>query len=434
MHARVVVLVLMGISLSLPAMAVDVDLAVNTSSQYDTNVTRSDGGKEGDFSFRIGPTIVVRDDIQKLRYRVRYSPVYQKFVEQDEFDKLSHFASGDLDYVVGDKTSLSLSERFSFTQSINQQALGSDQAGVGSPQTETRRGDITVNVLTLEARHSFTPRLSGQSTFTHQYFDSENEDTAQNTSFAGSTGLTYAIAARDRVGGGGGVTHQQFDKVSGKLTPTGMLSRVGQTASESITYRIFASWSHNFSENNEFSIRGGPALISTKQDGPTPVAVALFGQDAGSTKDTSLTYFGEASFSHAWAEKLRSVLSYNRSDSSASSLGSSTVADRATFLTKWDPMRRLNLTLRGDWVQRKSTNDLREPSLSGGNTTDRAVDTTYYSASVRAAYSASRRITLSARLTYQKQENEGESISSSSDFGDFIVFLGFRYEFDPFHF
>ncbi len=417
MLARVV-LILAGITLSLPALAVDVDLAVNTSSEYDTNVSRSDGNKEGDFSFRVGPTIQVHDEIRKLHYQVRYSPIYQKFVREDKFDKLSHFAGGTLDYRVGDKTSISLTENFRFTQSINQEDPGTVGTDIESPRTETRRGDIYSNIARLEARHSFTPRVSGQSILTYEYFDSSNDNTAKNTSLAGLTSLSYAVGARDRIGGGGGVTRQQFDRVR------------GQPASETLTYRIFASWLHNFGQNTELSLRGGPALISTDQDKPkTPL-----GPNPGRTKDTSLTFFGEASLSHNWTQTLSSFLSYNRSDSSASSLGSSTVADRVTFLTDWNPNQKLNFTLRGDWVQRKSANDVTQASVSGPDTTDRAVDTTYYSASARAAYRASRRITLSARLTYQKQDNNGASISNTSDFGDFIAFLGFRYELDPFHF
>ena len=225
------------------------------------------------------------------------------------------------------------------------------------------------------------------------------------------------------------MTWQQFNKVR------------GQPASVTYTYRIFASWLHKFGENTELSLRGGPALIDTNQDAPDPVPLRLLvivpigGQNPGRTKDSSVTFFGEASLSHSWTSNLSSHLSYNRSDSSASSLGSSTVADRVSFLTDWSPSARWNLTLRGDWVQRKSANDITSASFSAGVTTsDRAVDTTYYSASLRAAYRASRRVTVSARLTYQNQDDNSASRTASSDFGDFIGFVGFRYEFDPFHF
>ena len=115
------------------------------------------------------------------------------------------------------------------------------------------------------------------------------------------------------------------------------------------------------------------------------------------------------------------------------------MADRVSFRTDWSPSARWHLTLRGDWVQRKSANDITSAAFNSAGmpvptTSDRAVDTTYYSASMRAAYRASRRVTVSARLTYQNQDDNSASRTASSDFGDFIGFVGFRFELDPFHF
>lgn len=537
MLARVL-LMLMGIWMPLPALATDVHLSLNGSTQYDSNTDRNDSGGVGDFSFRVGPIIQVSDDIQRFSYQLRYSPIYQKFIEQDDFDKLSHFAGARLNYQIGNKTHLALTEHFSLTQSINQQSLGVQPEDVeGSPRTETRRGDVLSNIARFEMRHSFTPRISGQFTATHQFFDSDNENTSKNTSLGGLASLTYAAGARDRVGLGGGVTFQQFEETR------------GQPASDTYTYRVFASWLHNFGESTELSIRAGPALISTQQDRPDPGGIGqqfpnlvvgpggliadgivtdlsgntlmigsmipagsllvpdtcpftelpsgfeinpsncafsrvafpgvddafigdiqtgsvnfafLPGEDPGSTSDSTLTYFGEFSLSHSWTAKLSSSLEYSRSDSSASSLGSATVADRVTFHTRWKPSQKLNLSLRADWVQRKSANEIsntfRTVSLltqdglnpcptpaipscavgySGGlraTTDDNSVDTTYYGVSALASYRYSRRTTLSARLTFQKQDTTSASTSSSSDFGDVVVFLGLRYEFDPFHF
>jgi hypothetical protein len=41
---------------------------------------------------------------------------------------------------------------------------------------------------------------------------------------------------------------------------------------------------------------------------------------------------------------------------------------------------------------------------------------------------------VSARLTYQNQDDNSASRTASSDFGDFVGFVGFRFELDPFHF
>ncbi len=555
--------ILMATAWAYPALAVDVDLSVNASGQYDTNVVRTDSGEKGDFSFRIGPRIALRDQIGKFQYNVHYVPNYQKFVQQDEFDKLSHFAGAVLDYQLGNKTSFTFTERFQLTQSVNQQSLGSDGDSTNvEVEPETQRGDVYINNANFVARHIFTPRTSGQFSLTHEYFDSDNTNSSRNTSLAGLTSLSYAVGARDRVGLGGGVTWQQFEGTR------------GQPASDTYTYRLFVSWLHNFGENTVFSIRGGPALITTQQDAPDPegigtryphlvvaqagtvnqvyaqlgletpaVVTGLMGNpnnpiapgqiipagsllvpdedtcmfvtvssatgltpascpysriarpgqnanndafiaavqsqiiapdptmagglvnftfppgaDSGTTDDSSITYFGEVSLTHNWSAKLLSSLAYSRSDSAATSLGSSTVADRVTFETKWEASRKLSLALRADWLQRKSANDLsntfrlvnpmtnvtamasesgRGVAYTGGlfdTTTDNAIDTTYYSASARAQYRLTRRVTLSARLTYQKQDTNNASTTSNSNFGDFIGFVGVRYDLDPLHF
>lgn len=553
MFARALV-ILIGLVLPISALAGELKLTLNGSGQFDTNTARSDSNEVGDFSFRVGPTILVHDQRGKLNYRVRYNPVYQKFIDRTEFDKLSHFASGSWDYRIGNKTTLSLTESFKFAQSINQEAAGTALGDVdGSPRAETERGDVYSNVARFTADHKFTPRTSGQLTLTHQFFDSDNTNTSQNTSLSALTSLNYAVGARDRVGVGGGISFQQFDGVR------------GQSGSDTFTYRVFASWLHNFGQNTALSIRGGPALISTKQDRPdpegfdgvyphlvvvrdgsvdqvyadlglsTPASVTDLsgvdllegaeisagsilvptedcfsmiqpvpvldlrfvssafpispancsfsriatpdvdddqdafigtvrsdevdfffppGVDSGKTTGSTITFFGEVSLSHSWTEKLTSSFSYSRSDSAASSLGSSTIADRVSFQTNWEPTSRLSVDFRADWIQRKSSNEItnsfREVEFSpvpdanfaavgytgvlATSTTDNAVDTSYYRASVRAEYQFTRRMTLSARLTYQKQDTSRASTSANSDFGDLIAHFGVRYALDPFHF
>lgn len=559
MFARVV-LILIGIALPLPASAVDVDLSMYGSGQFDTNASRSEDGSEGDFSFRIAPTIAVRDEIPDLSYRVQYRPVYQKFIQGDEFDAFSHFAGGSLIYQIGSRTALSLTDNFTLTQVINQNLIELEADGIDvAPRTEAGRGDIYSNTASFVATHRFAPRISGQFSLTHQFFETEGDSSRNNSSLGGATSLTYEAGARDRVGLGGAMTWQQFGAIR------------GQPASDTYIYRIFASWLRDFGQHTQFSIRAGPALISTKQqrpdpegpdaqfphldvdqegtvaqvydrlgfelpspvtnlsgaDGlpgsvldpgliipagsilvpdqatcPTPLMVSSEfglspatcpfsriaspgtdldqtrfidavkstsinfafppGTNPGSTDGSTITFFGAVSLSHQWTANLSSSLEYSRSDSSVSSLGSSTVADRVTFDTTWNPNRKLNLIIRAGWVQRKSANEITNsfrnttvqevPPLSGdpltgdefeavaytkdldARTAGDSIDTTYYSVSGQAAYRVSRHVTLSARLTYQRQDAKSASTSSISNFGDVIALLGVRYDLDRIHF
>jgi hypothetical protein len=193
------------------------------------------------------------------------------------------------------------------------------------------------------------------------------------------------------------------------------------------------------------------AIIAANKTTPS----FLDGSD-GSSSDTRLTVFGEVSLTHHWLPELTSSVSYSRSDYSASSLGASTIADRVTVLNVWTPVRRWDFRVRGDWLQRKSSNEISQtfqviapadpaselpPATSIIESTDlisskfdESIDTTYWSVSGRAAYRVSRRGTVSLRATYQHQDTDRAASTTNSTFKNVRVILGFRYDLDPFHF
>lgn len=176
--------------------------------------------------------------------------------------------------------------------------------------------------------------------------------------------------------------------------------------------------------------------------------------DSGGGSDTDVTAFGEISISHNWFSDLSSRASYTRSDAGATSLGSSTVSDHAMVETVWNPTRRWDLQVRGDWLQRKSATDTSNsfividtdmPPVPGAmgivsstglvaDTFDDSVDTTYWRISGRAAYRTSRRSTVTLRASYQNQDTHRGASRENSNFENVIVILGFRYDLDPFHF
>jgi hypothetical protein len=184
-------------------------------------------------------------------------------------------------------------------------------------------------------------------------------------------------------------------------------------------------------------------------------ATVLLSSDAGDDSDTRIAVFAEVLLSHNWTPKLKTTASYTRSDSGVSSLGANTIADRVTLVNYWTPAQRWNLSVRGDWLQRESSNDVTntfgaiEPGLIGGvggadvvqftgslltESFDDSVDTEYWSVSGRAAYRVSRRGTVTLRVTYQNQDSKRASTSTHSSFENVLAYLGFRYDFDPFHF
>ncbi|HXV35668.1 MAG TPA: hypothetical protein VEC18_00875 [Myxococcota bacterium] len=171
--------------------------------------------------------------------------------------------------------------------------------------------------------------------------------------------------------------------------------------------------------------------------------------------DTRITGFGEVTLSHFWIPELSSTASYVRTDSGATSLGSSTISDSVYLENVWTPTRRWDLSVRGDWVRRKSATDVLNtyvviapdaPPVAGSpspivsntglvaDTFHDSVDTEYWRVAGRIAYRTSRRSTVSLRAFFQHQDTERASTRSNSTFDNFQVMLGFRYDLDPFHF
>jgi hypothetical protein len=529
------------------ATAVELDLSLTATSGYDDNIFRTDKDTKDDASFRVGPTIRVRDETSKLSYNASYNPVYEQFVTWTEADELSHFANGALDYQLSDRTLLSLSENFRLSQSLNQGPLVANEDASGNdidfvPETEVLRKDVYRNTASASVFHNFGARTQGEFTVTHDFFDSELANTSKNNSVSGFMNVMHSLTARDQVGLGGGATWQRFDGVR------------GQPRVDTFIFRLTGSWIHNFGQDTELTLQAGPAVIYTDQESArtgsedlypfklvtntktigqayaaiglnvpadvkdlndNPLAASdvigadsvlvpeatnakcLNGMVSGQTvfdrsncsfnvvvdaanpaftgvantiagagsvplnfvssnrggSDTRITAFGEASISHHWLPELSSRASYTRSNSAATSLGSTSIADQATVETIWTPTRRWDLSVRGDWLKRKSPTDISNTFLvidgtdAGGfgfdvvtstalvtTTTNNVVDTEYWRVSGRAAYRTSRRSTVSLRASYQHQDTASGSSRGNSSFENVLVILGFRYDLDSFHF
>lgn len=193
------------------ARAVDVDLSMSSSVGYDNNIFRTDKDTKDDATFRFGPAIRVRDETSKLSYNVSYNPVYEKFVTWTDADAWAHFAHGALDYQLGDRTLMSLSENFRFAQSLNQGPLVPNQDSTGTdiefvPDTDVQREDVYLNTAKAILTHNFTAHTQGEFTIKHDYFNSQRNNTSTNNSLSGFANVMTSLTSRDQVGFGGGTT------------------------------------------------------------------------------------------------------------------------------------------------------------------------------------------------------------------------------------
>ena len=187
---------------------------------------------------------------------------------------------------------------------------------------------------------------------------------------------------------------------------------------------------------------------SVIQSSVTPVT--LFNSGDG-TSDYKVTIFGEVKLTQRWTPTLASTLLYNRSDSTASAQGSSSIADMVSFLTTWRPSQLWDLSIRGTYLRRESATEISQeilglkrplvplfpyPELDGALGyigVDEAINTERWAVYARAARRVTRRTTMTLRFSYASQQTR-RSDRNPDTFDNFMALFGVRYDFDPIRF
>ena len=167
---------------------------------------RTDKDTKDDAEFRFGPTVRVRDETSKASYNVSYNPVYEKFASWTEADAWSHFAHGALDYQLSDRTSLSFFRELPFRpvpsiagRSSRTKTLAANDIDF-VPNTEVRREDVYLNTASASVFHNFTAHTQGEFTVSHNFFDSERNNTSKNNAVSGFANVMHTLS-RARSGG-----------------------------------------------------------------------------------------------------------------------------------------------------------------------------------------------------------------------------------------
>jgi hypothetical protein len=388
------------------AWGAELDLAIATSMEYDDNVFRvTEGGdKETDFVFRLSPRVALEDKTQNLNYRVNWSVPFTKGIQTSRISDFDNFVGVRFSYRLSDKTRLWGSDRFSHLRSlakIQDEVVLEDLTTVLQISKEEERNYL--NSASLGMSHQFTSDLSGSMTLAHNFFDTTRDDRRQVNTVAASGSLSYAVDSKNRIGAGVGFTRQDFEDL------------VGNPGSETMIYRIFASWAYRFDETLSFSVRAGPALFDNDQRAAEPVvrapnrvpffilddtvwasragscplldgtpvivgaacgvvleaspavaadiqAVAAQGPfdltypdgPPGSEADQQVDIFVNATLSKRWSPRLSSSLAYRRSESGASGLAGTATLDSVTVTTSWRATELWTVGVRTDWTLRQS--------------------------------------------------------------------------------
>jgi hypothetical protein len=486
--------------------ALDLDAGLRTSVEWDSNVRRTDGpGQTDDFIFRVAPLVRMLEDRGNFQWNLDYRFPYEWGVKEQKVDGFRHFLSGAGEYYLSERTRLYARNQFSKSEAVSR---GGEDAGIDDTVTiNSFATPVYRNRATVGVSHNFTPRTSGDFSFSYRYFDTDLPNRARNDVFAGSGRMSYALSPRHRVGGGVSATYQDFSESNEGTRP----------ASRSYFLNVFATWVWLLDETTTLTLAGGPTFIDNKQlspsatlsrstypyvqqggdvfvldfdscgnlGGSTPVAEAcgaLFqvapadeqavldgagaqsvgfaaGQDPGQVDSSSWTFFAEASLAKRWSPVLDSELSYRRTDSTASGLGSA-VLDSVRMIHTWRISERWHANFVADFTHRQSTSpttqvltEVQSGSLScldamggtfdcdvamvmGGSTflrsreIDNSIDTNRWGVGTSVSYRITRHLSAGLRYRFNSQASAKRTEGRPSDFGNHLVTLGFQYDFD----
>lgn len=243
-----------------PVPAADLTIFVAGEAEYDDNAFRRQTDEEDDVFFRIRPGVKIHEDRgDDVNFSLQYEVPAEFAVDNsEELNDVDHVADGDATWHVNDRLDVTASERFRYLRSTLRRDFGDDsvEAGAGIPTISDERERVKRNDATLGATYRFAPRLFGQISGSHGWFDSTREDRSEVNTVSGSGRLVYALTSEHQVGGGAAFTYQKFDE------------HVSFTGSDTYIYNVFANWRWTIDETTAFEVTAGPSLIDSRQDTP----------------------------------------------------------------------------------------------------------------------------------------------------------------------
>lgn len=485
--------------------------------------------KEDDFSFRTGPDIRVREGQGDLTYDLKYRLRYEEFVRLDGISEFDHAADGSLAWNVTDRLTLFASDVF-----IDTASLGSATEFIGTTPTEAlidpdivvraTRERIQRNAASTSARYRLGPLWELTVSGDHELYEYEDEGNADSTSYGGNVQVTRGVTRRLVIGVGGSFQRQEFSydfadvNDSGTnfaqaygianywITPTLRLAASAGPAltmpdgveTEDVEVVRFQPWEITTCPelDGERVVplpqsvlqtvgggRGCSVLVRTGEqlgvqpgnDNPfVPLVnvldrVALpFEGDTGI--DDGLTYFGRVSLEKQW-QLWNATLTYSRSASSGSGLGTSTIVDLFASELRWTPTQRWTLRLRGNLSMQSAVSEVRsqlvvvtpglrnvtfQGALEDGDTDptnnpvvqvtrptvvpipqrvvsgekiDNPIDVRAYRVELRSDYRFSRNLSANGSASWYRQTNSNEFQDSNRE--EFRVVVGMTWTFDP---
>jgi hypothetical protein len=504
MRRHVLIILALLPAVALPAAAAEFIPSWDVDGVWDSNVLRTETDEESDFSLRTGPDLRFREKQGNFTYDATYQLRYQEYVRLNGISEFDQFANGEASWRVTPTTDVGFSDDFGYSAS-----LGGifDFVGVGTAiQIVTpKRQRITTNTANANVRQRLGPlwelTFSVNNDFTG--FRAENQPDSLSTS--GTIQATRGITRRLIAGVGGRYQRQDFSDTQ---------DRAGQG---STVYQGFGILNYRISPTWRFAMSAGPALAEpdplpnqaiqassyfpvaadtcpTRSDGIhfVPQGQALgftitgprcqpalfrapngtlllalptsrtepvpFSAQGGSL--TSLNYFGRISLDKDWEHWTGSV-SYSRSASSGSGLGTSTAVDTFEGTVRWTPspwwnvsllavystqtqltaQRALQFAVRSEQsevlvqAQNGAIGTISAPiavpfEVSQGDAIDNAFTATTTRVELFGMRRLSRRLSIDGTATWWQQATSSDFAEGTS-IQDYRVVLGFTWNFEP---
>lgn len=262
MRNRILRVAPLALLLLWPGLATGADLTIwgSAESEYDDNAFRSKNDREDDVIFHLTPAVRLHEDRgQDLLYSLEYRVPFEFAVDHSsELDDIDHFVIGRATYHLNDRTEFFVRDRFGYLRGTLRDETTVD--GQGGTAINSERDRVLRNDAEGGVEYQFSPRLMGTARMSHELFENDRDDRADNWLLQGSADLLYALTPKHQVGGGIRGIRQEFDATTNIV------------GSKLVTYNVFAQWLWQISETLDLSMTVGPSYIENDQDdGPGAV-------------------------------------------------------------------------------------------------------------------------------------------------------------------
>ncbi len=392
-----------------PAGAVEAVFGAEGQSGYNTNLFFQAEDPTGDGTFRLGPTLALRDQTGQLTWEIAYRPSYEIYYTVSGINAAYQLGNGRVSWRPSAATEFYAQDSLSYTP-IRSSTFETNQPGiVATPAAIFSNNYVTQNNGRAGVRHAFTQRWLGEILLANGFANYQGNRYADSMVTVGQVFATYAWTPADRLGSGLGVTRQT-------------ISPPFSERSSSYFYQLYAIWDHDFSPDWQLRINAGPTIIDPEAvelgadgqdsllfsrrvptrsgdvvsplttDGCAPLNGILYAElcpnlgglssplDASQTVaidgagqpvnlsqtstlrligptpesgERTLTYFADVSMTRRWSW-FDALVRYNRTASTSSGFSQSFITDTVTLAGTWNPSPLWRLTVTGLVTRRES--------------------------------------------------------------------------------